>query len=216
MQSPTYILLKSSCFTVAELKPFQLHIILTRTFSAVKMFCLPRLCLCVRLPGSPPNWTGRPRLRRFLAPWSGPVVRLTRSVCRCDTEGTQQFYFIITWNVLWAQKHRGEVIIRVSDMTWKVQAAMSQTEVWMPPTATACRWAHHNLNHNPTACKTSNSFENVSDFVLPYSFSCSVSLPLCVFPCQPLPSGIFLMFWHVLASDTKSPSRSVWGFHSET
>lgn len=52
---------------------------------------LPRFCLCVRLRGSPPNWTGQPRLRQFLAPWSGPVARLTRSVCKCDTEGSEQF-----------------------------------------------------------------------------------------------------------------------------
>lgn len=120
MQSPTYIHLKSSCFTLTELKPFQLYIPLTRTFSAVKMFCLPRFCLCVRLQGSPPNWTGRPRLHRFPVPWSGPAVRLTRSVCRCDTEGTEQFWFTVTFRYNTECTVDPEAIMMVSNMTYKV------------------------------------------------------------------------------------------------
>lgn len=50
-----------------------------------KKICLPEFCLCVRLQVSPPSWTGRPLLHLFLVRWSGPVVHLTWSVCKCGT-----------------------------------------------------------------------------------------------------------------------------------
>lgn len=233
MQSPTYMLLKSSCFAVTDLKSFQLHIILTITFSAVKIFFYQDFVCVSAFKGDLQIGQGG---LDFVDFWLLGVVQCfvwQGQFADVILREQNSSYFTVTFpcntkSTVEPQAPRGSYYEGLwHDLRHEALADMSQAEVWRPATAPVCRWVHHNLNHNPTACKTPSELiregfnvdKTLSDFVTSYTFSCVASLPVPVSPRQLLSSGIFLMFWHVLAldQDAKSPPQDgVLDFSSET
>lgn len=233
MQSPTYILLNSSCLTAAELESFQLQIHLTIPFSAGKfVFFTKTLSVC-----PPSRVTSRLDKAASTSSISGSLEWSRVSLDKVSlqmwywgnrTDLTSPQRFIITPKLPEKQEHEEGKVLIWHDFTRGAAAGMSQAEVWRPATASVCGGeAHHNLNHNPTACKTpselirngSNVDKKLSDFV-PLHASSSVFR----YPSVPVSSSTVALWscsdkfwnWIIVLNSSPLPQDAAWGFSSET